>query len=74
MKGKSLLIQQPSGIDNYDCLNNLVPLIEPRCNELAVVGISPFNSFFSFDESLLDAESSLEHVLDTNITIFLRRF
>ena len=29
---------------------------------------------FSFDESLLDAESSLEHVLDTNITNFLRRF
>ena len=32
------------------------------------------NSFFSFDESLLDAESSLEDVLDTNITSFLRRF
>ena len=32
------------------------------------------NSFFSFDESLLDAESSLEHVLDTNLTSFLRRF
>ena len=29
---------------------------------------------FSFDESLLDAESSLEDVLDTNITSFLRRF
>ena len=32
------------------------------------------NSFFRFDDSLLDAESSLEDVLDTNITSFLRRF
>ena len=32
------------------------------------------DSFFSFDEPLLDAESVLEDVLDTNITNFLRRF
>ena len=30
--------------------------------------------FFSFDEPLLDAESVLEDVLDTNMTSFLRRF
>ena len=32
------------------------------------------NSLFTFDEPLLDAESVLEHVLDTNLTSFLRRF
>ena len=32
------------------------------------------NSLFSFDESLLDAESSLEHFLDTNVSSFLHRF
>ena len=32
------------------------------------------NSLFTFGEPLLDAESSLENVLDTNITSFLRRF
>ena len=32
------------------------------------------NSLFTFDELLLDAESVLEYVLDTNPTSFLRRF
>ena len=32
------------------------------------------NSLFTFGEPLLDAESSLENVRDTNITSFLRRF
>ena len=32
------------------------------------------NSWFTFEEPQLDAESSLENIRDTNIRSFLRRF